>query len=40
MVESPTSNYLKAATLKLAAAFLFAAMTVQVRFLGAKVPVG
>jgi len=40
MVESPTSNYLKAATLKLAAAFLFAAMAVQVRFLGAKVPVG
>jgi drug/metabolite transporter (DMT)-like permease len=40
MTEYTASNYLKATALKLGAAFLFAAMAVQVRYLGDKVPVG
>jgi drug/metabolite transporter (DMT)-like permease len=40
MAEYSTSNYLKATALKLGSAFLFAAMAVQVRYLGDKVPVG
>src|SRR5437868_3264924 len=40
MVEHSSANFLKAASLKLGSALLFALMAVQVRYLGDKVPVG